>query len=405
MTRWLFLGLLLALALSAAASADDIGQKKVAVDSQIASLHGRLASQQQQETGLRTQIDDVTARIRALESRVGDVSLRLNTLQEDLALHQKRLHALNQLFALQTTRFRLLQRNYKLAIRRLNQRLVAIYESDEENVSTLDVVLGSVSIESAMDGANYLARVNAEDRSVAHAVEQAKRAVQSARKKTATLRSTIQGEARAIASRAEQLGQDRDALLGAQNSLTSTEQQKVVALSSLTAKERAEANEIDSLQASSASLAVQIRAEQQQQQQQEQPQQQTTSQPAVTPSSAGLIWPVNGPITSPFGMRWGRLHPGIDIGVPTGTPIHAAAAGKVIYCGWETGYGNLVVLDNGNNLATAYAHQSAIAVTCGETVTQGQVIGYSGCTGECTGPHVHFEVRINGNPVDPLGYL
>jgi murein DD-endopeptidase MepM/ murein hydrolase activator NlpD len=99
------------------------------------------------------------------------------------------------------------------------------------------------------------------------------------------------------------------------------------------------------------------------------------------------------------------FHPGIDIGVPEGTPIEAAASGTVIYCGWESGYGNLVVLDNGNNLATAYAHQSRIGVSCGEHVNQGQVIGYSGCTGYCFGPHVHFEVRINGSPVDPIGYL
>jgi murein DD-endopeptidase MepM/ murein hydrolase activator NlpD len=114
---------------------------------------------------------------------------------------------------------------------------------------------------------------------------------------------------------------------------------------------------------------------------------------------------VSGPITSPFGMRWGTLHPGIDIGVPTGTPIHAAAAGTVIYCGWEEGYGNLVVIDHHNGLATAYGHQSRVAVSCGANVAQGEVIGYSGCTGFCTGPHVHFEVRVNGTPVDPLGYL
>jgi murein DD-endopeptidase MepM/ murein hydrolase activator NlpD len=118
-----------------------------------------------------------------------------------------------------------------------------------------------------------------------------------------------------------------------------------------------------------------------------------------------LIWPVNGPITSPFGPRWGSFHPGIDIGVPSGTPIHAAAAGTVIYCGWEQGYGNFVVLDNGGNLATAYAHQSSIAVACGQHVDQGAIIGFTGCTGMCYGPHLHFEVRINGSPVDPMGYL
>ena len=396
MTRWCLLGLVLALALSASASADDISQKKAAVDSQISALHGQLANQQQQEAGLRSQINDVTARIRDLEARVGDVSLRLQTLNEDLSLHRTRLDKLNRLFALQTTRFHLLERNYKLAVERLNQRLVAIYESNEDNVSTLDIVLGSESIESALDGVNYVTRIHAEDTSVARSVAQAKREIQAALTKTAKLRKTIAGESRAIASRAQQARQDRDALVGAQSSLSATQHQKLVALSSLTAAERGEANEIDALTAASASLAAQIRAEQQ-----------TSSgtAAAVTKSSAGLIWPVDGPVTSPFGWRWGRMHQGIDIGVPTGTPIHAAAAGKVIYCGWETGYGNLVVLDNGGNLATAYAHQSAIAVTCGEDVSQGETIGYVGCTGECTGPHLHFEVRINGDPVDPLGYL
>jgi murein DD-endopeptidase MepM/ murein hydrolase activator NlpD len=110
-------------------------------------------------------------------------------------------------------------------------------------------------------------------------------------------------------------------------------------------------------------------------------------------------------VTSPFGPRWGSFHQGIDIGVPSGTPIAAAAAGTVIYCGWESGYGNLVVIDHGGSLATAYGHQSSIAVSCGQHVEQGQTIGYVGCTGHCFGPHLHFEVRINGSPVDPLGYL
>src|SRR5207247_858832 len=122
-------------------------------------------------------------------------------------------------------------------------------------------------------------------------------------------------------------------------------------------------------------------------------------------SASGLIWPVSAPVTSPFGWRWGRMHQGVDIGGSSGTPIHAAAAGKVIFCGWDGGYGNLVVLDNGGTLATAYAHQSSIAVACGQDVSQGQVLGYVGSTGHSTGPHLHFEVRINGNPVDPLGYL
>ncbi|MCW2923879.1 MAG: Peptidase [Thermoleophilia bacterium] len=122
-------------------------------------------------------------------------------------------------------------------------------------------------------------------------------------------------------------------------------------------------------------------------------------------SASGLIWPVNGPVVSPFGQRWGRLHAGIDIAVPSGTPIGAAAAGVVIYAGWESGYGNFVLIQHANGLATAYGHQTRVATSVGQMVTQGQVIGFSGCTGHCFGPHVHFETRVNGAPQDPMQYL
>jgi murein DD-endopeptidase MepM/ murein hydrolase activator NlpD len=122
-------------------------------------------------------------------------------------------------------------------------------------------------------------------------------------------------------------------------------------------------------------------------------------------SGAGLIWPVHGPVTSPFGPRWGGFHPGIDIGVGYGTPIHAAKAGVVIFAGWNGGYGNFVIIDHGGGFATAYAHQSQIAVSDGQQVAQGQVIGYVGSTGHSTGPHLHFETRVNGTPRNPMNYL
>ena len=99
------------------------------------------------------------------------------------------------------------------------------------------------------------------------------------------------------------------------------------------------------------------------------------------------------------------MHEGIDIGAGSGTPIRAAAAGTVIHAGWLGGYGNLVVIDHGGGVATAYGHQSSIAAGSGAFVAQGQVIGYVGSTGNSTGPHLHFEVRVNGAPQDPLGYL
>lgn len=123
------------------------------------------------------------------------------------------------------------------------------------------------------------------------------------------------------------------------------------------------------------------------------------------PSARGFIWPVRGTVTSGFGQRWGRLHAGIDIAAPMGTPVRAVQSGIVIFAGWQGGYGNLVLIAHGNGIVTAYAHLSGFGAREGATVSQGQVIGSVGSTGNSTGPHLHFEVRVNGSPVNPMGYL
>ena len=125
----------------------------------------------------------------------------------------------------------------------------------------------------------------------------------------------------------------------------------------------------------------------------------------IRQGSGQLIWPANGSISSGFGWRWGRLHAGIDIPLPEGTGLRAAGGGTVAIAGWVGGYGNYTCIQHGGSLSTCYGHQSSISVSVGQSVSQGQVIGYSGNTGHSTGPHLHFEVRINGAPVDPLGYL
>jgi len=390
--RRLALALLLLLVAAAPALGDDVA-KKHQVDSRIASLQDKLDVQRQREHALRNEVAGYTDRIRALEAQVGDVSLKLSTLEADLSLHQRRLDALNELFSVQSDKLTFLRDEYARSVSVLERRIVDIYESDDP--SSLDVFLGADSVQEALDKVQDLDEVGAQDRRVAAEVAYAKAQVTSARTKTKALRATVLGETAVIRARTEQAQSVRDELVGARNDLSSTRQDKLTDLSQLNESERAEAGEIDALQAVSAQLADSIRAAQAR----------NTRSPTQTPSSSGLIWPVQGPITSPFGWRWGRMHEGIDIGVGYGTPIHAAAAGTVIYCGWESGYGNLVVIDHGGNLATAYGHQSSIAVSCGQQVDQGQVIGYVGCTGHCFGPHLHFEVRVNGNPVDPLGYL
>ena len=118
-----------------------------------------------------------------------------------------------------------------------------------------------------------------------------------------------------------------------------------------------------------------------------------------------LIWPVRGPLTSPFGQRWGRLHAGIDIGVPSGTPVRAADAGRVVLSGPSGGYGNYMCIQHTRSLSTCYAHNSRLGARKGDRVRQGQVIARSGNTGNSTGPHLHFETRVNGKAVNPMRFL
>jgi murein DD-endopeptidase MepM/ murein hydrolase activator NlpD len=124
------------------------------------------------------------------------------------------------------------------------------------------------------------------------------------------------------------------------------------------------------------------------------------------PASGGQCrWPVAGRVTSEYGYRWGRLHAGIDIAAPSGTPIGAAIAGTVIYSSWQSGYGNVVIISHGGGLSTLYGHQSRLGVSLGQVVGQGQIIGYVGSTGHSTGPHVHFETRYGGVARNPRGCL
>lgn len=128
--------------------------------------------------------------------------------------------------------------------------------------------------------------------------------------------------------------------------------------------------------------------------------------PAARPSASGFIWPIRGVVTSEYGPRWGSFHPGIDIAGPDGAPIAAAKKGVVIYAAFnDGGYGNYVIIDHGDGFVTAYAHQSRLAVSRGQSVSQGQVIGYEGSTGLSTGPHLHFEVRSDGAAKDPRAYV
>ena len=367
----------------------------------IAALHARITAARQKESALNSQIAAVTSEIRGLEGRVGDVSQRLVVLERDLELHRERLAGLSALLALETRRLEFLRGQYRQTVTVLNRRLVQIYE--QPNPTVADVILSSKSVQDAIDTLHYLGSIAQQDRQIAHEVRVARDDMHAAREKTKKVRAVVSSETKVVAIRTQQQRQVKEQLIASEHRLSHARSSRRQALSSTRQQEQDMAAEANALAAADARIRAQLAAAQRRAQ--ERASSGSASIPDATPSASGLVWPVSGPVVSPFGMRWGRLHAGIDIAVPSGTPIHAAAAGTVVIAGWEGGYGNYTCIDHGGGLATCYAHQESFAVGVGSHVAQGQVIGYSDCTGHCFGPHVHFEVRINGTPVDPLGYL
>ena len=398
--RLLLLLALVALTAGPALAGDSYGEQKAKVDAKLAHLQSKIEAQRAQEARLATQISGLTSQIKTLELQVGNVSSKLSLLQSDLTLHERRLGKLNALFRLQTLRYHALERTYRLAVQRLNLRLVSMYKENEP--TAVDIVLAARNFDDVLSQLDYLGAVAKQDKKVAFAVADTRRKVKLARAKTRTAKVGLEHETAVIHARTLQQALLRGQLLRNQYQLASARSNKTHDLVLTRKQVQDEIDESKALAASSATLAERIRQSEAQAQGAASG---GSESAAPQPSSGGFIWPVSGPITSPFGMRWGTLHPGIDIGVPSGTSVHAAGSGTVIWCGWMSGYGNLVMIDHHNGLVTLYGHNTSVAVGCNQQVSQGQTVAYSGCTGFCTGPHVHFEVRLHGSAVDPLGYL
>jgi murein DD-endopeptidase MepM/ murein hydrolase activator NlpD len=381
MARRLAVVVIAGLVLVAPASGDNSGK--------LQDVRARLSAARAKEARLTAQISDVTVQIRTLERRVGDVSQKLSALEQDLALHQRRLDRLNTLFDFETQRLNFLRRQYAKVVQQLNLRMIDIYETQDPTV--VEVILESSSFQDVLDRLHYLDAIARQDKRIASMVASARDDVHVAREQTKKIRYRVHAETQVIAVRTQQQRDVRGQLVASKSNLAGKRSRQKSRLASTREQEQVLIAEANALAAEDARIRGQLAAAQ--------------GATDSTPSASGLIWPVSGPVTSPFGYRWGRLHAGIDIGVPYGTPIHAAATGTVVLAGWTGGYGNYTCIDHGGGLATCYAHQSSFAVSAGAHVSQGEVIGYVGSTGHSFGAHLHFEVRVNGNPVDPLGYL
>jgi murein DD-endopeptidase MepM/ murein hydrolase activator NlpD len=387
------------LCLAAPAAGQDAYDEKQDIDTRLSEVRSKLAEIESREQALSAEIGAVSGESLALERQVGDVSSQVEALEHDLALHRRKLARITELYVLQTRRLTYLRRQYATATERLNRRIVAIYQHDDPDA--LEVLVSAASFSEVLEQLDFVRSIGAQDRRISDAVERARNEMRSLRARTKKTKKRVAAVTQVIAVRTAQQRALQQRLLARKQGLLVARGAKESALSSLESSHREYAGEAAALAAQSSELASQIQAAQ------VSPERTTASHVVAPaqPSSSGFVWPVSGPVVSPFGMRWGRMHEGIDIGGGTGAPVVAARAGTVSFAGRMGGYGNLILVDHGGGVTSAYAHLSAFSAGAGQQVGQGQRIGSIGCTGSCTGPHLHFEVRVRGAAQNPRGYL
>jgi murein DD-endopeptidase MepM/ murein hydrolase activator NlpD len=367
-------GLLLALALLAPHWAE--GQD---LQSQLDSKQAQLNEEQEQEGVLSSElahyndrVDQLAGEVAVLRNREAIVQAELDRVKAQLRREKDRLEQLKH------------QLSRSLNV--LRRRLVSIYRSDEPDVLT--VMLEADGFEDLVSRYEYLRRIEEQDADIVGRVR-------GLRNESRDTVERIEAARDEIAARKAELVRTRVQLEQREAELAAVRDRKAAALDEVH-------SDIERLEGDIGDIQGQIQA-----------QISAASSTSTTPlpagpiqgASGGWIWPVNGPVTSPYGPRWGRMHEGIDIAVPAGTPIRAAQSGNVILAAPTSGYGNYTCVDHGGGLSSCYAHQSSYATSVGASVSQGDVIGYVGCTGSCFGDHLHFEIRVNGAAVDPLGYL
>src|SRR4051794_18081600 len=379
---------------------------------QTRSLHDKIERKQRQveqkkarEGVLTSDISSYSTRIRGLQGDIRSYASREAKLQGSLQRKRAEVQRVQDKLEVAQDRLVRLRARLKQATGVLSQRLVEIYKDDEPDVLT--VILESDGFGAMLDRTAFLERISDQDRAIVTRVRDLKRDTKQLTDQLSQLEEQKQNAADAILAQKNQVSQARARLVDRQGDLAAARGKRRTLLASAREDRSHLEGDLKSLEREQAAVQARIRAAQ------------ASAAGSsggggggggsangpIKRGSGGLIWPVNGPIVSPFGMRWGRLHAGVDIAVPSGTPVHTAQSGRVIISGQVSGYGNYICIAHGGSLSTSYGHNSSLGVSQGQSVKQGQVIASSGCTGHCFGPHVHFETRINGSPVDPMGYL
>lgn len=358
---------------------------------QLDSIQQQVNQQNAIKSDAETVIGSVSEQLRQIEGQLRQATTELNTITEQRVAVENDI-TLNE-------------RQLAEAQKRLEGREAVFYKRVRDiyingRLSYLDVVTGSKDFSDFANRLEVLKRIIDSDINLISEIKKERAQIEAHKKKLEEDRAKLVDlEKAALAKQAEieQKKAERNVVLQKAQNDRAVAMQAIEELNASSAQISAMLKERQAARAAAAAAAAQAAGQ--------------GSSYTWVQGTGQLGWPVSGEITSPYGYRvhpiWGTTiyHSGIDIGVDEGTPVHAADSGVIVWSGWMGGYGYAVVIDHGNGLSTLYGHNSELAVDEGQSVSKGQVVAYAGSTGNSTGPHVHFEVRENGDPVDPMGYL
>jgi murein DD-endopeptidase MepM/ murein hydrolase activator NlpD len=357
----------------------------------IDTTRGKIGKRKGTEKVLASDIAAYSRKIRRLQGSISTLQTREATIQDDLGRRRAQLEQTQA--DLRNERARLARLKKKLADGRrlLAVRLKEIYEADTPDLMT--VVLNSKGFADLLERGEFLGRIQDADNKIIALVRSAKKDATSTAARLDRLENRQQQLTAIVEKRRDEVAAVKNQLIGTRVGYESTKAGKQQALTKVKGERHELESHLDELLKESAKVQAQLQG----------------GLPAgpIKGGSGRFIWPVNGPITAPFCEKrsWESCHPGMDIAVPIGTPIRAADGGTVRLAGPAGGYGNYTCVQHTATLSSCYGHQSKIMVSVGQHVSQGQIIGLSGNTGFSTGPHLHFEARINGAVTNPMNYL
>jgi len=366
------------------------------LQSRIDAARKKIGAKKGTERMLSSQIAGYQRRIGRLQAKIGTLASRQDIIQADLDIKRAELERLRS--DLRSERARLVRLRSRLDETRrvLRSRLVEIFKAGKPDLVT--VILNSDGFADLLERSEFIARISDQDRRIVTLVSAARVDAVRSEKRLSRLEDRQQVVTEVVQKRRDEIAAIKMQLIGTRVGYSRTKAGKDAALDK-TRSDRANLQDhVESLEAASNKITGQLNKAQQQ----------NAGDLPIRKGNGSMIYPINAPLSSPFGPRWGRLHAGIDLSAAEGTPIRAADGGKVVLMqgtGASGGYGNYTCVQHTATMSTCYAHQSRFGTSTGANVSQGQVIGYVGNTGNSFGAHLHFEVRINGSPVNPLNYL